>query len=97
MQRKNARRLGEYSAPAPSNPSLRRAERARNANVELTVNVGARRAGWGWVAPADGAQPRRVRGGDCPLVTLAPCSPPRSRSQERNSKLRVTRTPCEFF
>jgi hypothetical protein len=44
MQRKNARRLGEYSAPAPSTPILRRAERARSAIVELAVNVGARGA-----------------------------------------------------
>src|SRR5271155_4826620 len=98
MQRKNARCLGEYSAPAPSNPNLGRAERARNANVELTVNVGARGAPDVVESPRQmAAQPRRVKGGDCPLVTLAPCSPPRSRSRERSSKLRVTRTPCEFF
>src|SRR5271168_1359903 len=98
MQRKNARRLGEYSAPAPSNPNLGRAERARNARVELTVNVGARGPPDVVESPRQmAAEPRRVKGGDCTIVTFAPCCPPNSGSRQPSSKLRVTRTPCEFF
>jgi hypothetical protein len=61
MQRKNARCLGEYSAPTPSNPNLRRAERARNARVELTVNVGARGAPDVVESPRQMAAPREGR------------------------------------